>query len=78
MMELEESRIAFVGFCIGLRAGLSYAKEGMVVFNIGEVAAAANYGLVCSDLEFIKVEREEVEYVARLLEPLLTKAKETT
>jgi len=74
-MELEESRIAFIGFCIGLRTGLSYGEKGKPAFTIEGVTEAANYGLVCADMEYIKVKREEVEYVAKLLEPLLTKVR---
>jgi len=73
MMELEESRIAFIGFSIGFGAGLSYARTGRIQFTASQVAEAVNGALVAADLGFIEVKREEVEHVAKMLEPLLKK-----
>ena len=74
-MDLEESRIAFIGFCIGFGAGLSYARKGRIEFTASQVVEAANGALDAADLGFIEVKREEVDYVAKMLEPLLTKVR---
>jgi len=72
-MDVKESRIAFIGFCIGVGTGMTYAKTGKPEFAIRQITEAANWGLVCANMDYIQVKPEEVEYVAKLLEPLIAR-----
>ena len=67
---MDESKIAFIGFCIGIT--FMEAKGRPISIDI--MAEATNETLKRIGLKGVQITTEEADYVAKLLQPLLKRS----